>query len=211
MSQEIVFYHHPFSRGRIVRLMLEEVGAPYRVVVVDVSKGEQKTPEYLELNPMGKVPMIVHRDTVVTEAAAICAYLADAFFDRGLAPSLDDPTRGTYLRWLFFGAGCFDPALRDRQLDRPGGRPSALGYGTFDDTVDTVEKALQPGPFLLGERYSAADVYLSSLLGYAMVMAKVIAPRPAFETYLARVRERPASQRAAAKDTELGESMKPNG
>lgn len=210
MSQEIVFYHHPFSRGRVVRLMLEEVGAPYRVVVVDVSKGEQKTPVYRELNPMGKVPMIVHRDTVVTEAAAICAYLADTFFDRGLAPPLDDPTRGTYLRWLFFGAGCFDPALRDRQLDRPGGRPETLGYGTFDDTVDTLEKALQPGPFLLGERYSAADVYISSLLGYAMVMAKVIAPRPAFESYLGRVRERPASQRAAAKDTELGESMQPN-
>jgi glutathione S-transferase len=211
MNQEIVFYHHPFSRGRIVRLMLEEVGVPYRVVAVDVNKGEQKTPEYRALNPMGKVPMIVHRDLVVTEAAAICAYLADAFSDRGLAPRLDDPTRGTYLRWLFFGAGCFEPALRDRQLDRPAGPPEVLGYGTFDDTVDTLEKAVQPGPFLLGERYSAADVYISSLLGYAIMMAKVIAPRPAFQAYLGRVRERPASQRAAAKDTELGESMKPNG
>ncbi len=210
MSQEIVFYHHPFSRGRIVRLMLEEVGAPYRVVVVDVSKGEQKTAAYRELNPMGKVPMIVHRDTVVTEAAAICGYLADAFFDRGLAPPLDDPSRGTYLRWLMFGAGCLEPALRDKQLDRPAGPPEMLGYGTFEDTIDTLEKALQPGPFLLGERYSAADVYIGSLLGYGMVMAKVIAPRPAFSAYLGRVRERPASQRAAAKDTELGESLQPS-
>ena len=208
MSAEIVFYHNPYSRGRIVRLMLEEVGAPYRTVLVNFEKREHKEPGYLALNPMGKIPTIVHGDAVVTEAAAICAYLADAFPDRGLAPALDDPMRGTYLRWLFFGAGCVEPALTDRALDRPpSDRPQALPYGSYDDTMSTLEGALQPGPFVLGERYSAADVYLSSQIGWGL-HAKTLDPRPVFTAYLEKVRQRPASQRAFAADEELGESLK---
>lgn len=208
MSAEIVFYHNPFSRGRIARLMLEEIGAPYRTVLVNFENREHKEPAYLALNPMGKIPTIVHGDVVVTEAAAICAYLADAFPDRGLAPALDDPARGTYLRWLFFGAGCVEPALSDKILDRPSGdRPQQLPYGTFEDTMNTLERALQPGPFLLGERYTAADVYISSQINWG-IFAKALATRPVFESYLDKVRQRPASKRAVAADDELGEILK---
>src|SRR4030095_11890258 len=130
MADTLVFYTNPMSRGRIVHWMLEEVGAPYRMEILSFDKNEHKAPAYLAINPMGKVPTIVHRGVVVTEAAAICAYLADAFPKAGLAPALDDPARGTYLRWMFFGAGCLEPALVDQMLNRPqterrGGR----GYG----------------------------------------------------------------------------------
>src|SRR5690606_26501375 len=114
MPESILFYHNPMSRGRVVRWMLEEVGVPYEVKLIDLNKGEQKSPEYLAVNPMGKVPAIVHRGVVVTETPAICAYLADAFPAAKLAPPVDEPARGTYFRWMFFGAGCLEPALMNR-------------------------------------------------------------------------------------------------
>ena len=119
MSDEVVFYSNPMSRGGIVHWMLEELGAPYRYEVVDLEKGEQKTPRFLAINPMGKVPAIVHRGTVVTECAAICAYLADAFPAAKLAPPTDSPARGSYYRWLFFAAACVDAAVVDRAMQRP--------------------------------------------------------------------------------------------
>src|SRR5690606_23241418 len=158
MTDRVTFYHNPMSRGRIVHWMLEECGAPYDVKVLDFEKREHKTPEYLAINPMGKIPAIVHRGTVVTEAGAICAYLADAFPQAGLAPSTSDPARGTYYRWLFFGAGCLEPALVDKMSSRPAANESASGYGTYENAVAALEKALTPGPFILGERFSAADV-----------------------------------------------------
>ena len=203
MSSEIVFYHNPQSRSRIAHWMLEEVGAPYRVVLVDFEKREHKAPDFLALNPMGKLPTLVHRDTVVTESGAIVAYLADAFPAAGLAPALDDPARGTYLRGMFFGAACVEPAVVDRLLSRPvPERASTLGYGSYDDTLHALETAITPGPFVLGERFSAADVFLGSQLGWAM-MAKAIQPRPAFTAYQARFMQRPAFQRAMAKNNEL--------
>ena len=135
MSDRVTFFHNPMSRGRIVHWMLEECGAPYDVKVLDFEKREHKTPEYLAINPMGKIPAIVHRGTVVTEAAAICAYLADAFPQAGLAPSTSDPARGTYYRWMFFGAGCLEPALVDKLSARPPAQEGASGYGTYDNTV----------------------------------------------------------------------------
>lgn len=203
MSDEIVFYHNPQSRGRIARFMLEEVGAPYRVELLSFERGEHKRPEYLAINPMGKIPAIVHRGVVVTEAAAICAYLADAFPAAGLAPALDDPARGTYLRWLFFGAGCVEPALADKALGRSAPeRRSTLGYGTYEDTVNALEKAITPGPYILGERFSAADVYVGSEIQYGLA-TKGLEPRPAFVEYAKRVATRPAFQRAVALDEEL--------
>ena len=203
MTNAIAFYHNPQSRGRIVHWMLEEVNAPYEIKVVDFDKKEHKSPDFLAINPMGKIPAIVHRNTVVTESAAICAYLADAFPSAGLAPARDDPQRGTYLRWLFFGAGCVEPAIVDRLFSRPPpSRPAALGYGNYDDTLNTLEKVISAGPFILGERFSAADVFVGSAIGWGFA-TKAIEPRPAFAEYLKRVSGRPAYQRAEAQNEEL--------
>jgi len=195
VAEQVVLYTNPQSRGRIVHLMLEELGAPYELKVLDFQKGEHKTPAYLAINPMGKVPAIVHRGVVVTEAAAICVYLADAFPAKGLAPKIDDPQRGTYLRWFFFGAGCFDPAVVDKMLGRPPAeRKGAVGYGTLEDTVNALEKAISPGPYILGERFSAVDLYVGSQIIHSM-MVKAIEPRPAFEKYAERIMARPVVQR----------------
>ncbi len=148
MADKLTFYHNPMSRGRIVHWMLEEVGVPYETKIIAFDKGEHKSPEYLAINPMGKIPAIVHNGTVVTEAAAICAYLADAFPKAGLAPPLSDPARGTYYRWLFFAAGCIEPAMVDKMAARPKvERPGMIGYGSYEDTLNAMEKALSPGPW----------------------------------------------------------------
>ena len=203
MSGEIVFYTNPMSRGRIVHWMLEEVGAPYRIELISFEKNQQKSPAYLAINPMGKVPAIVHRGVVVTEAAAICAYLADAFPAAGLAPALDDPLRGTYLRWFFFGAGCLEAALIDRMLDRPtSSRPMALGYGSYDDMVNGLEKAVTPGPFILGPRFSAVDVYFTANIGFG-IQTKALEPRPSLSAYTQRCMQRPSYQRFEAATAKL--------
>jgi glutathione S-transferase len=208
MSDEILFYHNPMSRGRTVHWMLEEVGAPYRIELLDFEKREHKTAQYLAVNPMGKIPSIVHRGVVITEVAAILAYLADAFPAANLAPAIGDPARGTYLRWMFFAAGCVEPAIVDHLLKRPPvDRPSALGYGTYEDTLNTVEALLAPGPYLLGERFSAADLCLGAQLGWGL-MTKSLEPRPAFVAYAARLGERLAFKRAAAQDEALLAKLK---
>ena len=197
--ETITFYHNPMSRGRIVHWMLEEVGAPYDTQVLSFEKGEHKRPQFLALNPMGKVPTIVHRGVVVTEAAAICTYLADAFPEARLAPPVTDPRRGTYLRWLFFGAGCVEPALIDKMFSRPAvDRPGALGYGSYEATLAALETAVASG-WILGGEFSAADVYIGSEINWGLG-TKALEPRPAFERYAARCQERPAFQRAAAQD-----------
>jgi glutathione S-transferase len=199
MSETITFYHNPMSRGRIAHWMLEEVGAPYETRVLDFDANEHKTPEYLAVNPMGKVPAIVHRGVVVTEAAAICAYLADAFPAARLAPAADEPRRGTYFRWLFFGAGCVEPALIDRMFARPQvDRPGALGYGSYEATLGALESAVASG-WILGDRFSAADVYVGSQITWGL-MTKALEPRPAFQRYAERCGARPALQRAIKAD-----------
>jgi glutathione S-transferase len=195
MSDQLVLYYNPMSRARIAHWMLEEVGAPYRVQLVSLEKGEQKKPDFLAVNPMGKLPALMHRGTVVTESGAICAYLADAFPAAGLAPAPTSPERGTYYRWMFFGAGCFEPAIIDRMLGRqPPDKPMAMGYGKYEDAIDTLQKALTPGPYILGDRFSAADVYLASQIGFGL-MTKTLEAKPAFVAYMARVGERPAYKR----------------
>jgi glutathione S-transferase len=198
MADKVTFYTHPMSRGRTVHFLLEELGAPYDMKVLDFDKREHKTPEYLAINPMGKVPAIVHRGVVVTEAAAICVYLADAFPKARLAPALDDPKRGTYLRWFFFGAGCFEPAVIDKIFARPPvERPGAIGYGTYELMIATLAKALTPGPWLLGERFSAVDVFVGSQIQHGL-MVKAIEPAPVFQQYADRLAARPAVQRVLA-------------
>ncbi len=192
---EITFYTNPQSRGRIVHWLLEELAVPYDMKILDLEKGEHKQPAYLRINPMGKVPAIVHRGVVVTEAAAICVYLADAYPQAKLAPALDDPQRGTYLRWIFFGAGCIEPAIVDKLFTRPAvERKSAVGYGSYEDTLNALEAALTPGPFILGERFSAADVYVGAQVQWGF-MVNAIEPRPKFEQYVERIAARPALQK----------------
>jgi glutathione S-transferase len=196
MSDTVTFYTNPMSRGRIVHWMLEEVGAPYEAKILDFEKREHKSAEYLAINPMGKLPAIVHRGVVVTETAAIIMYLADTFSLGQLAPALDDPRRGTYLRWMFFGAGCVEPAMLDKSLNRPPvERPGSAGWGTYEDTINTLERAITPGPFILGDSFSAADVYVGSQIGWGLY-TKSIEPRASFQAYAGRITERPAHKRA---------------
>ncbi len=203
MSEEIVLYTNPQSRGRIARWMLEEIGEPYRVEVLGYA-GAMKTPEYLALNPMGKVPTVVHRGVPVTECAAICAYMADAFPAAGLAPALDDPARATYLRWMFFGAGPLEAAVTAKALGllAPEERAGMAGYGTFERTVDALEAAVSSDPYVLGERFSAVDVYLGAQIGWGLQF-KSLPERPTFTAYAQRIMSRPAAVRAAALDDAL--------
>jgi glutathione S-transferase len=208
MSEEIVFYQNPLSRGRMVHWMLEEVGAPYRIELVRFDTGENRKPAYLAVNPMGKIPAIKHRGTVVTETGAIIAYLADAFPAAKLAPAIDEPARGTYLRWMFFGQGCIEPALIDRMLARPpADKPTAVGYGNYDDVVNVTGQALTPGPYILGNRFSAADVYIGSQLGFGM-MTKSLEPRPIFQSYVGLLSQRPAYKRFNEQSDKLAAQMK---
>lgn len=194
----LTFYTNPRSRGRMVRWMLEEVGAPYETQILTFAD-TMKSPEYLAINPMGKVPAITHGDQVVTEVAAICAYLADAFPEAGLAPPPAE--RGAYYRWLFFAAGPLEAAMagRSHNLEAPPEKAAHVGYGSFDLTVGTLEKALSAGPYVAGERFTAADVYVGSQLGFGR-MFDIVAPRPAFDAYIERLTAREAYQRAVALD-----------
>jgi glutathione S-transferase len=203
MTEDLVFYTNPMSRGRIARWMLEEVGQPYRTEVLDYATS-MKAPAYLAINPMGKVPAIRHDETVVTEAAAICAYLADAFPGAELAPPPGDRARGDYYRWLFFAAGPVEAAVTNKALGVvvPPGRERMAGYGTFEATMNTLEAAVSRGAFLLGDRFSAADVYVGSQIGFGLRFG-TIEKRPAFERYFSRISARPAAARAVAMDDAL--------
>lgn len=204
----LVYYTNPMSRGRTPHWMLEEIGEPYETKVLSFDKKEHKAPAYLAINPMGKIPTLVHRGVVITESAAICAYLADAFPAKKLAPALNDPMRGVYLRWFFFAASCVEPAIIDKMLNRPmPEREGSLGYGKLSDVLNTLETALKPGPFLCGDHFTAADVYLCSQLGFA-AMVKAIDLSPSFQTYMARCAERPAYKRVNEIFVKLTEQMK---
>ena len=203
MTDELVFYTNPMSRGRIVRWMLEEVGVPYRTETMEFGSS-MKAPAYLAINPMGKVPAIRHDDIVVTEAAAICTYLADAFPKAGLAPPVGSALRGPYYRWLFFGAGPVEAALSNKGLGLvvPEGRERTIGYGRLADVVTMLEHAVSRGDYLVGDRFTAADVYLGAAIGWGMQFG-TLEKRPAFERYWQRIAARPAAQRAKAIDDKL--------
>ena len=212
---DLTFYTNPMSRGRIIRWMLEEVGQPYETVILPWETGAAKAPEYLAINPMGKVPAIKHGDTVVTECAAICAYLADAFPQANLAPPHGSKRRGTYYRWLFFGAGPIEQivALQTLKVQVPDEQRAMVGSGTLGEVQDAIEGALKGRDYLDGEAFTAADLYLGSHLGWGMSFG-TLEKRPAFEAYVARLQARPAAIRAnqiddgliaAAKQTEPAE------
>ena len=202
-APDLILYHIAPSRSSIVHWMLEEVGQPYELRVLNHKKGENREGAYLAVNPMGKVPALVHGGVVITEAAAICCYLADAFPDAGLSVPLGDRRRGPYLKWLFFSPGCLEPAVIDRMFKREPAPPaSALGYGDFDTVLDVLAGAIEPGPFLLGEQFTAADVVIGAGLRWGMATGAV-PERAEIVAYAARLAERPALARAFAKDQEL--------
>ncbi len=203
MSDELVLYTNPMSRGRIARWMLEEVGQPYRTEILDYAS-TLKGADYLAVNPMGKVPAIRHGETVVTETAAVCAYLADAFPGAGLAPPPGDRARGPYYRWLFFAAGPVEAATTNHALgfEVPAGREMMAGYGTFERTIDVLEQAVSQGEYLAGGRFSAADVYVGSQIGFGLRFGG-LEPRPAFTAYWERLSARPAAIRANEIDDAL--------
>ena len=201
MTDELVFYTNPMSRGRIARWMLEEVGAPYRTEVLDYGT-TMKSPEYLAINPMGKVPAITHRGVTVTECAAICAYLADAFPEAELAPPPGE--RGAYCRWLFFAAGPLEAAVIDRALgvEVPTEKERMVGYGTFESVMDTLQHAVSAGDYIAGDRFSAADVYCGSHVAWGLQFGS-IEDRPGFAEYAERVTDRDAYRRAQELDEAL--------
>jgi glutathione S-transferase len=203
MSDELVFYTNPMSRGRIVRWMLEEVAAPYRAEILGYSES-MKAPAYLAINPMGKVPAIRHGETVVTEAAAICAYLADAFPAAGLAPPPGDRARGPYYRWMFFAAGPVEAASTNRSFgfEVPAGREMMAGYGSLAAVVDALEGAVSNTDYIAGDRFTAADVYVGAQIGWGMQFGW-LDKRPAFERYWERIGDRPAAARAREIDDAL--------
>jgi len=201
MSEELVFYTNPRSRGRIVRWMLEETGADYRTEVLEYGT-TMKAPEYLAINPMGKVPAIRHGDVVVTEGAAICAYLADTFPRAELAPPPAE--RGPYYRWLFFFAGPVEAAVINRALgfEVPPDRHVMAGWGSFVAVMDTLERHLSSQPYVAGDRFTAADVYCGSHIGWGLQFGSIDA-RPGFAEYYARITDRDAFRRASELDDAL--------
>ncbi|BBD96833.1 glutathione S-transferase family protein [Sphingobium amiense] len=209
MPAGLTLYTNPMSRGQIARWMLEEVGQPYETVLLDY-EGAMKSADYRAINPMGKVPTVVHGGHVVTECAAICAYLADAFADAGLAPPLD--RRHDYYRWLFFAAGPVEAAVTNRALGFvvPEGRERMAGYGSFDDAVATLEKAVSGDAWICGEQFTAADVYVGAQVDWGLSF-RSIPTSPAFEAYAARLRERPAYKRQKELDNALIAKMQAKG
>jgi len=203
MADELILYTNPMSRGRIARWMLEEVGQPYRVEVLDYATS-MKAPAYLAINPMGKVPALRHGDVVVTETAAICAYLADAFPQAKLAPPPGDRRRGPYYRWLFFTAGPVEAAISNKALGFvvPQERERMMGYGRIEHVMSALETALSHSDYLAGDDFTAADLYVGSALGFGMMFG-TIEKRPVFERYWQRLSARPASKRAKELDDAL--------
>lgn len=200
---DLTFYTHPQSRGRVIRWMLEEVGAPYETVVLGYM-ASMKGADYLAINPMGKVPAIRHGDTIVTETAAICAYLADAFPEAGLAPPAQSRLRGPYYRWLFFAAGPVEAAVTNKALkvEVSDEQRAFVGYGSFETAIDNLENALRPGPYICGDQFTAADLYVGSQIGYGMMFGS-IEKRPSFEEYFGRLQARPTAIRAREIDDAL--------
>ncbi len=201
-DRHVVFYHSPQSRSAGTLVLLEELGADYELRVLDLGKGESRGADYLAVNPMGKVPAIVHDGALVTEQGAVYAYLADLYPEAGITPAIGDRQRGPYLRWLFFYNAAFEPALVDRALKREPAPPGTSPYGSYETTLKTLTDQLDRGPYILGERFTAADVLWGTALRWT-TMFKLVPETPAIAAYIERVTTRPAALRAAQKDAAI--------
>ena len=202
----VTFFHSPRSRSGGTLALLEELGVPYDIEVLNSNKKEQREPKYLAINPMGKVPAIVHEGTLVTEQAAVFMYLAELYPQAGLAPPVGDPLRGPYLRWMVFYGSCFEPAVVDRAQKNPPAPPSTSPYGDFDTMLNTVTQQLAKGPYILGDEFTVADVLWGGALKWT-VGFKIVPESPVIKAYIERVASRPAIARAAAKDEEMAKGL----
>jgi len=198
----IVFFHAPHSRSSATRAMLEELGAPYDMVALNLTAAEQRTPDYLAINPMGKVPAIRDEGVLITEQPAILMHLADLYPEKELAPRPGDPLRGAWLRWMVFYGSCFEPAMMDFSRKREPVPPMQCGYGDYDSVMHVVAAQLERGPWLLGERFTAADVLWGGALNFGLMM-KLVPNWPVFREYARRVQARPAIRRAFELDEAL--------
>ena len=202
IDRHVTLFHSPNTRSSGALVLLEELGADYELHVLNAKIGEQRQPAYLAINPMGKVPAIVHGGALVTEQVAVFIYLADLYAEAGLAPAIGDPLRGPYLRWMAFYGSCFEPALIDKALQREPAKPSMSPYGDYDTMLKTLTDQLAAGPYLLGERFTAADVLWGTALTWT-TMFKLVPELPVITAYMARVNARPAVARARAKDAQI--------
>lgn len=205
-SLPLAFFHAPQSRATGVLVLLEELGAPYTLHSLNLKKSEQRQSDYLAINPMGKVPAIRHGDALVTEQVAVYLYLADLFPEAGLAPAIGDPLRGPYLRWMVFYGSCCEPAVVDRAMKHPPVPPSTCPYGDYDTMLNTLTGQLAQGPWMLGERFTAADVLWGTALDW-LTAFELIPKTPVIEAYLARAGARPGFVRGRAKDAQIAEAM----
>ena len=201
-SRHVTLFHSPQSRSAGALALLEELGADYELHVLNLKKGEQRQRDYLAVNPMGKVPAILHEGALVTEQGAVYAYLADLYPEAGITPAIGDPLRGPYLRWLFYYGSSFEPALVDRSLKREPAPPSTSPYGDYETMLKTLTDQLAAGPYLLGERFTAADVLWGTALRWT-TMFKLVPETPVVSAYVGRVTSRPAAARAAKIDADL--------
>ncbi len=201
----LTLYHATPSRSSTALWMLEEVGEPFAIELLNLKTGEQHKPEYLAINPMGKVPTLVDGKTVVSESSAICCYLADAYPAAGLAPAIDDPARGPYLKWLFYAPSCVEPAIIDKALNRPAAPRSTAGWADYDTVVSVLREATgKASPYLLGGKFTAADVVIGSALRWGMQF-KLLPELPEMVGYVERLKQRPALQRQLARDKDFAQ------
>jgi glutathione S-transferase len=201
-DREVTLFHSPTTRSSGTLVLLEELGAPYRLEVINMKAGEQRKPSYLAVNPMGKVPAVRHGDALVTEQGAVFLYLADLFPEAGLAPPIGDPLRGPYLRWMVYYGSSFEPAVVDHALKREPGPAAMVPYGDYDTMLSTLTGQLARGPYILGDRFSAADVLWGTALHWT-TMFKVVPELPVIMDYVKRITARPAVARATAIDAKL--------
>ena len=201
-NSQVTLFHSPNTRSSGALILLEELGADYKLHVLNQKTGEQRRPEYLAINPMGKVPAIIQNGALITEQVAVYLYLADLYADKGLAPQIGDPLRGPYLRWMVYYGSCFEPAVVDKSMKREPAPPSMNPYGDFDTMLKTLTDQLAKGPYILGEKFSAADVLWGSALTW-ITMFGLVEATPVIKAYIERTGSRPAVARAKAKDAEL--------
>ncbi len=205
-SPQLTLYHASPSRSSIVHWMLEELGEPYKLEVLNLRAGDQRKPAYLAINPMGKVPTLKDGDVVVSEVAAICCYLADTYPKAKLAPPIGDKRRGDYLKWLFYGPSCLEPAMIDKALNRPPAPRTTAGWADYDTVIEVLRSAVGAHEYLLGEQFTAADIVIGSGLRWGMLF-KMFPDLPEFVTYVDRLKARPAMQRQLAKDEVLAKQQ----
>ena len=201
-DRPITLFYAPQTRATGARILLDELGAPYRLHVLNRNAGENRGAAFLRVNPLGKVPAVLHGDALITEQGAITTYLADLFPEAGLTPAIDDPIRGPYLRWIFLYGSCLEPAVVDRFMEREPGPQAMSPYGSYDDLLDMIVAQLSPGPYLFGERFTAADLLWGMALSW-LTAFKLVPEEPPIRDYVKRFQARPIVQRVQAADAEL--------